>query len=554
MNKKLTLAGACLWLFAGVLSADEGMWMPRQIPDLAPELKAAGMKLDPAKLADLTGDPMGAVVSLGGCTASFVSPQGLIVTNHHCVYGSMQFNSTPERDLIANGFLAAELAEELPAAPGTYVYVTTGIRDVTKEVLGEPGGEAPRRRLRAPGRAPQPHAGRRLREAGRAALQRRAVLRGLALPRGHPDGDPRRAARLRAGRRDRQLRRRDRQLDVAAPHRRLRLPARLRRPGRQARRLRQGERPLSSAALHEDGDRRGEGGRLRLDRRLPGTHLPLSHSRRGRDGARVLPAAVGEVVEGPDRHPGDGEPARHRGRARQLRARSRHGERHEEVRRAAPRDARRRGRGAARGAGGRCSRSSRPVPDSSPLADAARAERRAPQDRAARHGARLARPLLADARPGDDDLADVRGAAEGRPRPRGRLPRPRSQPLPPGGRARPALDRTGERPRDAALRPAAGGGAAGRPAHRGARRRARGDRQGRRRGADRGVPRQALRRDEDGRSRGAQGDGRAVLRRPRAARRQHARPGARRWRRSPRSAARPTGPSRARRCAFVRTT
>ena len=138
MTMRLPVAGACLWLFAGALFADEGMWMPRQIPDLAPELKAAGMTLDPAKLADLTGDPMGAVVSLGGCTASFVSPQGLIITNHHCVYGSLQFNSTTERNLIANGFLAAGLSEELPAAPGTYVYVTTGIRDVTKEVLGSP--------------------------------------------------------------------------------------------------------------------------------------------------------------------------------------------------------------------------------------------------------------------------------------------------------------------------------------------------------------------------------------------------------------------------------
>jgi len=119
-------------------NADEGMWMPRQIPELAGELKAAGMELDPARLTDLTGDPMGAVVSLGGCTASFVSPQGLIVTNHHCVYGSMQYNSTPERDLIQQGFLAAARADELPAAPGSYVYVTSAIRDVTREVLGEP--------------------------------------------------------------------------------------------------------------------------------------------------------------------------------------------------------------------------------------------------------------------------------------------------------------------------------------------------------------------------------------------------------------------------------
>ncbi len=82
------------------LSAAEGMWMPQQMPQLAAELKAEGVTLDPNALADLTGDPMGAVVSLGGCTASFVSPDGLIATNHHCAFGSIQHNSTPERDLI----------------------------------------------------------------------------------------------------------------------------------------------------------------------------------------------------------------------------------------------------------------------------------------------------------------------------------------------------------------------------------------------------------------------------------------------------------------------
>ncbi len=134
----LRLALVLSFAVAAGARSDEGMWMPRQIPELGPELKAAGMELDLARLADLTGDPMGAVVSLGGCTASFVSPEGLIVTNHHCVYGTVQFNSTPERDLITLGFLAGSRKEELPAAPGSYVYVTTGIRDVTGEVLGDP--------------------------------------------------------------------------------------------------------------------------------------------------------------------------------------------------------------------------------------------------------------------------------------------------------------------------------------------------------------------------------------------------------------------------------
>ena len=75
-------------------SAAEGMWVPQQLPEIAGPLKQAGLKLDPQQLANLTGDPMGAVVALGGCTASFVSPQGLVVTNHHCAYGSIQLNST----------------------------------------------------------------------------------------------------------------------------------------------------------------------------------------------------------------------------------------------------------------------------------------------------------------------------------------------------------------------------------------------------------------------------------------------------------------------------
>ena len=117
--------------------ADEGMWMPQQIPQLAAELQKAGIKFDPNRLADLTGDPMGAVISLGGCSASFVSPDGLVVTNHHCGFGALQFNSTPRRDLITDGFLAKTRDEELAAGPGSRVFVTTRIEDVTDRVSGK---------------------------------------------------------------------------------------------------------------------------------------------------------------------------------------------------------------------------------------------------------------------------------------------------------------------------------------------------------------------------------------------------------------------------------
>jgi Peptidase S46 len=127
----LTLA-----LFAIGLPAEEGMWMPQQIPQLGARLKALGFTGDPKTFADLTGQPMGAVVSLGGCTASFVSPDGLIVTNHHCVTGGLQFNSTPQKNLLKDGFLAKTREEELPNGPGSRVYVTTSVTEVTAAITG----------------------------------------------------------------------------------------------------------------------------------------------------------------------------------------------------------------------------------------------------------------------------------------------------------------------------------------------------------------------------------------------------------------------------------
>ncbi|HEY8134137.1 MAG TPA: S46 family peptidase [Thermoanaerobaculia bacterium] len=123
-------------LIATSVFGAEGMWMPQQVPQLASELQKMGIKIDPNRFADLTGDPMGAVVSLGGCSASFVSPDGLVVTNHHCGFGALQFNSTPQRDLITNGFLAKTRGEELPAGPGSRIFVTTKIEDVTGKVTG----------------------------------------------------------------------------------------------------------------------------------------------------------------------------------------------------------------------------------------------------------------------------------------------------------------------------------------------------------------------------------------------------------------------------------
>jgi hypothetical protein len=131
------VAASCLALAAaGPAFAEEGMWMPRQIPRLADRLTAAGFTGDAREFADLTGFPMGAIVSLGGCSASFVSPDGLLVTNNHCVQSALQFNSKPDRNLMVDGYLARTRAEELWNGPGSRVYVTVSEKDVTDEIMG----------------------------------------------------------------------------------------------------------------------------------------------------------------------------------------------------------------------------------------------------------------------------------------------------------------------------------------------------------------------------------------------------------------------------------
>jgi hypothetical protein len=128
---------AFFFLFAVSASAlaNEGMWPPQQLPEIEAALRESGLTLPPQSLTDLTAHPMGAIVSLGGCTASFVSPEGLTVTNHHCAYGAIQLNSSTERNLLADGFSAATLADEVSAGPAARIYVTEAIEDVTARVL-----------------------------------------------------------------------------------------------------------------------------------------------------------------------------------------------------------------------------------------------------------------------------------------------------------------------------------------------------------------------------------------------------------------------------------
>ena len=118
------------------ISADEGMWEPHQMELLKKELRASGYKRSVSNVSNLFKHPMNAIVSLGGCSAAFVSQYGLIATNYHCIERSfLQFNSNAESDLFETGFVARTKDAEKRSAPGARVYVTLESNEITEQVL-----------------------------------------------------------------------------------------------------------------------------------------------------------------------------------------------------------------------------------------------------------------------------------------------------------------------------------------------------------------------------------------------------------------------------------
>ncbi|HET6582225.1 MAG TPA: S46 family peptidase, partial [Nannocystaceae bacterium] len=116
--------------------ADEGQWMPRQIAEIhaTKDLARAGLRLAPGELWNPTdGGTMGAVVNLSGCSASFVSADGLIATNHHCAYGAIQAASTVEHDYLADGFLARTRTDEI-VGKQKRVQMVQSVTDVTQRI------------------------------------------------------------------------------------------------------------------------------------------------------------------------------------------------------------------------------------------------------------------------------------------------------------------------------------------------------------------------------------------------------------------------------------
>jgi hypothetical protein len=123
-----------LYLFAfNLLVADEGMYPLSEIHKL--NLKAKGLKVSPKDIYNPGGIGLiDAIVNIGGCTGSFISMDGLIITNHHCAFGAVQAASSPENDYVTNGFLAKTRSDEI-IAKGLTVRIVDSYKDVSKEIL-----------------------------------------------------------------------------------------------------------------------------------------------------------------------------------------------------------------------------------------------------------------------------------------------------------------------------------------------------------------------------------------------------------------------------------
>lgn len=110
----VTVALFFLWLQTAV--ADEGLWLPEQQPPWSPP-------------------PASAVVKVGGCSGTFVSATGLVLTNHHCILEVLQYRSTVEQNYFRDGFLGLRPELELIAPRDFTVQVTLSRTDVTEQVL-----------------------------------------------------------------------------------------------------------------------------------------------------------------------------------------------------------------------------------------------------------------------------------------------------------------------------------------------------------------------------------------------------------------------------------
>ena len=119
------------------VKADEGMWLPMLLGEATyKNMVECGIKLTPEQIYNANNSSLkDAIVALGGgfCTGEIISDQGLMMTNHHCGFGTIQANSSTENDYLTDGFWAMTKEQEIPADFG--VWFLNNISDVTDKVL-----------------------------------------------------------------------------------------------------------------------------------------------------------------------------------------------------------------------------------------------------------------------------------------------------------------------------------------------------------------------------------------------------------------------------------
>lgn len=143
MIKKLILCTLACFTLCNTMHADEGMWLPNLIKERIKDMRSKGFRLkaddvystEKASLKD-------AVVQFGGgCTGEFISSQGLLLTNHHCGYSSIQKLSSVEHDYLTYGYWAKSQSEELPV-PGLTVSLLVSMEDITERMAAGENPEA----------------------------------------------------------------------------------------------------------------------------------------------------------------------------------------------------------------------------------------------------------------------------------------------------------------------------------------------------------------------------------------------------------------------------
>jgi len=139
MKKTLFSVICASLMLAQPMMADEGMWLLPLLQKLnASAMQKNGLSLSVEDIYSINNSSLkdAIVIFGGGCTGEIISPDGLLLTNHHCGYGTIQRHSSVENDYLKDGFWAMSREQEIPS-PGLSVQFLDSIEDVTDKILSE---------------------------------------------------------------------------------------------------------------------------------------------------------------------------------------------------------------------------------------------------------------------------------------------------------------------------------------------------------------------------------------------------------------------------------